>query len=117
MPNPSEPVWGYQTGTFNGTTYVNMVDAPPSHIRRVVHCIFVHNADTSNQTFTIKHDDNGTAYVLFRANINTVTVDRVIGDNPGEQVVLTATDQKVMGKLGGSPFTQPTWAAYYRDYP
>lgn len=51
----------------NGTTAVDIVGSPSASTQRVVDFISAHNADTITHTITIRFNDNGTTYELFKA--------------------------------------------------
>jgi hypothetical protein len=53
----------------NNTTDVNIVPAPNSSTQRVVDLISVYNKDTVLQTVTIKFDDNGTEYIIWKGDV------------------------------------------------
>ena len=55
----------------NNTTDVNIVPAPAASTQRVVDFVSVYNYDTVNATVTIKFDDNGTEYIIFKATLVT----------------------------------------------
>ena len=64
-------VAGRTVTNTNNTTDVNIVLAPASSTQRVVDFISIYNNDTVNQTVTIKLDDNGTEYILFKVTLAT----------------------------------------------
>lgn len=55
----------------NSTTAVDIVPAPASSTQRVVDYISVFNVDSASHTVTVRFNDNGTSYVLFRATLDT----------------------------------------------
>lgn len=55
----------------NNTTDVNIVPAPGLSTQRIIDFISVYNADTVNATVTVKLDDNGTEYILWKGILGT----------------------------------------------
>lgn len=53
----------------NNTTDATIVGSPWASTQRVVDTINVYNHDTATATVTIKHDANGTEYILFKWDI------------------------------------------------
>ena len=54
----------------NNTTDVNVVAAPAASTQRVVDLVNIYNNDTANATVTVKLDDNGTEYILWKGVIS-----------------------------------------------
>lgn len=57
---------GVQVSESNGTTGVDILDSPGASTQRKVNNLSVYNADSTAQTVTIRYDDNGTTYNIFR---------------------------------------------------
>lgn len=55
----------------NNTTDVNIVPAPGLSTQRIIDFLSVYNADTVNATVTVKLDDNGTEYILWKGILGT----------------------------------------------
>jgi hypothetical protein len=55
----------------NNTTDVIMAPSPSSSTQRVIDFISVYNNDTVNATITIKFNDNGSEYILFKTTLAT----------------------------------------------
>ena len=60
--------WRTVTNT-NNTTDVNIVPAPAASTQRVIDSVSIYNNDTVTQTVTVKHDANGTEYIIFKWSI------------------------------------------------
>jgi len=55
----------------NGATPVDVVGSPSASTQRVVDFISVFNADTANAEVTVRFNDNGTTYILFKTTLST----------------------------------------------
>lgn len=55
----------------NGATAVDLVGSPASSTQRVVDFISVYNSDTVNAGVTIRFNDNGTIYELFKTTLSS----------------------------------------------
>jgi hypothetical protein len=60
---------GTQLANSNSTTAVDICAAPASATVRQVDTINVQNADTAAATATVRYNDNGTLYTLFKASL------------------------------------------------
>lgn len=54
----------------NNTTAVQIVQSPGASTQRIVDFLSVQNVDTSQNDVTIRFNDNGTTYVLFKTRLN-----------------------------------------------
>lgn len=61
--------YGEQVKNTNSTTAVDILDSPQSGVIRIVDTIGVVNEDTAAATVTIRYNDNGTTYTLFKATL------------------------------------------------
>lgn len=59
-------VAGRTVTNTNNTTDVNIVPSPSASTQRVVDFISVYNKDTADAVVTIKLDDNGTEYIIWK---------------------------------------------------
>lgn len=57
---------GRTTALTNDTTDVNLTSGPVASTQRIIDFISVYNTDTVENTITIKIDDNGTDYILWK---------------------------------------------------
>lgn len=62
-------VAGRSLRNSNNTTDVILAVAPSTSTQRIIDFISVYNKDTANATVTIKFDDNGTEYILFKTTL------------------------------------------------
>jgi len=62
---------GRSVTNTNDTTTVTAIAAPAASTQRVVDHISLYNRDTATVTATIKYDDNGTEYILFKGDLAT----------------------------------------------
>lgn len=62
---------GSKDGTLNGTSAVDIVDAPASSTRRTIKSIDVYNADSADVTVTIKYDNNGTDRIIAKVTLES----------------------------------------------
>lgn len=85
----------------NNTTDVNIVPAPSS-AQRVVDFISIYNADTANATVTIKHDANGTEYILCKIVLGTLERLEYI-DGQGFKIFTSAGALKNSLNQGSNP--------------
>lgn len=103
----------------NGTTDVNIVDAPGASTQRVIDLVSVYNADTVSQTVTIKLDANGTEYIIWVGTLASgETVQYINGygfqriDAVGQCVIETpilANDVQIFTAPGAGTWVKPTW--------
>lgn len=57
--------------TTNGVTAVDLIPSPASSTQRIIDYISVYNTDTVNASVTIRFNDNGTIYELFKTTLST----------------------------------------------
>lgn len=62
---------GRSLAVTNNTTDVNLVAAPAASTQRIIDFLSVYNADTVNATVTVKIDDSGAEYILWRGILAT----------------------------------------------
>jgi hypothetical protein len=60
-----------QLSTTNSTTTVNIVSSPGASEQRIIDFISIDNADTAPNDITVRFNDNGTFYTLFKARLNS----------------------------------------------
>jgi hypothetical protein len=55
----------------NNTTAVDLVQSPGSSTQRIVDFLSIQNTDTATQEVTVRFNDNGVTYILFKILLNT----------------------------------------------
>lgn len=86
----------------NNVTDVNIVPAPGASTQRVVDYISVFNADTANQTVTVKLDANGTEYIIWKGVLGTGEKLEYT-DKIGFQIFSNAGAAKMSTIVGNNP--------------
>lgn len=104
-------VEGGNQGAMNGTTEVTLVAAPASSTRRLVRSLVVANRDTASVTLTVQVAKAASRYTLWSGTLasgSTWNCDTVM--------VLDATDESIVAKLGGVvATTNPDFHSSYAD--
>ena len=60
---------GSRVVVTNNVTAVNVVEAPSASTQRVIDFITIYNSDTDQNDVTIRFNDNGTTYILFKTRL------------------------------------------------
>lgn len=102
---------GSGQGAMNGTTEVTIVAAPAASTRRLVRSLTVANRDSSAVTLTVMVAKGASRYWLWSGTLasgHTWHCDSVL--------VLDATDESIVAKIGGAPATtNPDFHSSYAD--
>lgn len=81
--------FGCKITNTNDTTTVEICSAPISGVTRVIRSISIWNADTTAHAITIKLDDDGTDYTIFKATLSAG--DQAYYEDRGGWKVLDST--------------------------
>lgn len=91
----------------NNTTAVDIIPAPASSTQRVVDYISVFNNDTASATVTIRFNDNGTTYNLFKTTLD-VGEKLEYQEGKGFSVITDSGAIKTSLNQGNSPVSSLT---------
>jgi len=98
-------------GSLNGTAEVTVVAAPAASTRRLIRTMAVHNRDSAVVTLTVMVAKGASRYWLWSGSLKVGACwhcDSVL--------VLDATDESVVAKIGGAPATtNPDFNSSYAD--
>lgn len=85
----------------NNTTAVDIVQAPGSSTQRIIDFLSVHNVDTVQNDVTIRFNDNGTTYILFKNRLGVG--DKIeYHEGKGFRVINSAGAQTTYKSTGSS---------------
>lgn len=108
------PSGGPSLSNTNGTTAVDIVAAPASGYIRQVNELTVFNADTVTHNVTVRYNDNGTTYTIFKASLApgyTLTYSKALNWN-----VLSATGAFIAGQIPGTTTNDNAAAGMIGEY-
>ena len=101
---------GRHLTTTNNTSDSNIVTSPAASTQRVVDYVSIYNSDTANATITIKYDDNGSEYILFKTTLG-VTERLEYTNEKGWQVYTSTGAIKTSLNQGNNVITSGLSAA------
>lgn len=104
---------GQKDGTLNGTTAVDVIDAPAASTRRICTTLSIFNADTAAVTVTVRYNNNGTSRIICKA---TLQVGERLSLDQNDLTILDATTKKIQALLAAAAATtNPDYVSTYAD--
>lgn len=97
----------------NDTTAVDLVASPASSTQRIVDYISIYNSDTTEDTVTIRFNDNGTFYTIFSGTINSG--ERIEYQEEEGFKIMTAKGEFLMDSVSGRPSLSNSMSYVYKS--
>lgn len=102
---------GSRVVATNSTTTVDLVQAPASSTQRIVDFLTVQNVDTVQNDVTIRFNDNGTTYILFKIRLGVG--DKIeYHEGKGFRVINSSGGQATFKSFGSSISNVNTGTVY-----